>query len=115
MLLNLILNAMDAVADLTPDRRRVSVGVGRSDELRIELYVADAGEGITSDAIAKIFEPFFTTKATGMGMGLAISRSIVERHGGSISLTSESGSGARFSVMLPVDGALLDARADGPV
>ena len=104
VLLNLILNAMDAVADLTPDRRRVAVGVGRSDELRIELYVADAGEGIPSDAAARIFEPFFTTKAAGMGMGLAISRSIVERHGGSISLTSEFGSGARFSVMLPIDG-----------
>ena len=70
VLLNLILNAMDAVADLTPDRRRVAVGVGRSDELRIELYVADAGEGIPSDAAARIFEPFFTTKAAGMGWDL---------------------------------------------
>ena len=83
--------------------------------MKIELYVVDAGEGIPSDAIPKIFEPFFTTKATGMGMGLAISRSIVERHGGSISLTSESGSGCTLERELPIDGALLDGRADGPV
>jgi two-component system sensor kinase FixL len=104
VLLNLILNAMDAVADLTPDRRRVVVGVGRCDERTVELYVADAGEGVRPDALARIFEPFYTTKTAGMGMGLAISRAIVEQHGGQINARNEPGRGARFSVMLPIDG-----------
>ena len=103
VLLNLLLNAMDAVTDLTPDRRRVVVGAGRNGDGTIELYVADTGNGVPPDVAAQIFEPFFTTKPAGMGMGLAISRSIVERHGGSISLSNEPGRGARFSVVLPID------------
>lgn len=104
VLLNLILNAMDAVAGLAPDRRRVVVGAGSRDERTVEMYVEDAGEGIGADALARIFEPFYTTKTTGMGMGLAISRTIVELHGGQIHVRNDPGRGARFSVMLPVDG-----------
>lgn len=102
VLLNLILNAMDAVGDLTPERRRLVVGIGKRDERTIELYVADSGNGVSPDAVGQIFEPFFTTKTAGMGMGLAISRAIVERHGGQINLRNEPGRGARFSVCLPV-------------
>ena len=101
VLLNLLLNAMDAVEDLTPDRRRVVVGAGKNGDGTIELYVADAGNGVPPDAAAQVFEPFFTTKPAGMGMGLAISRSIVESHGGRISVNNEPGQGARFSVVLP--------------
>ena len=103
VLLNLLLNAMDAVADLTPDRRRVVVGAGKNGVGTIELYVADAGNGVPPDAAAQVFDPFFTTKPAGMGMGLAVSRSIVERHGGRIVLRNEPGWGARFSVELPID------------
>ena len=103
VLLNLLLNAMDAVTDLTPDRRRVVVGAAKNGAGTIELYVADAGHGVVPDAAARVFEPFFTTKPTGMGMGLAVSRSIVERHGGRIVLKNEPGWGARFSVELPIE------------
>ena len=103
VLLNLILNAMDAVAHLTPERRRVTVGAARNGHQTVELYVADAGEGIPPDAVNQVFEPFFTTKPAGMGMGLAITRSIVERHGGRISLSNATGQGARFNVTLPID------------
>jgi two-component system, LuxR family, sensor kinase FixL len=104
VLLNLILNAMDAVAGQVTQRRRVTVGVGRPSHEAIELYVADAGDGVPPETAARIFEPFYTTKATGMGMGLAISRAIVESHGGRISLSNERGGGARFSVLLPIVG-----------
>lgn len=103
VLLNLILNGMDAVENMAPDRRRVIVGAGKSDERTIELFVADAGDGVSPDAVAQVFDPFYTTKPAGMGMGLAISRAIIERHGGRISLNNEPGRGARFSVMLPID------------
>ena len=103
VLLNLILNAMDAVANLAPDRRRVVVGAARNGERTIELYVADAGDGIAPGAVNQVFEPFYTTKPAGMGMGLAITRSIVERHGGRISLSNATGQGARFNVTLPID------------
>ena len=102
VLLNLILNAIDAVADLSAERRHVVVGVRKNDERKIELYVADAGNGVRPDAVARIFEPFYTTKATGMGMGLAISRVIVDLHGGRIQVRNEPGGGARFSVSLPI-------------
>lgn len=103
VLLNLILNGMDAVENMAPDRRRVIVGAGKSDERTIELFVADAGDGVPPDAVAQVFDPFYTTKPAGMGMGLAISRAIIERHGGRISLNNEPGRGARFSVILPID------------
>jgi two-component system sensor kinase FixL len=104
VLLNLVINAMDAVSDLTPERRRVIVGAGRGNDGTLELHVTDFGGGVRPEAMSRIFEPFFTTKDAGMGMGLAISRALVETHGGRISVRNEPGGGARFTVTLPVAG-----------
>ncbi|NIV40213.1 MAG: hypothetical protein GWN58_65665 [Anaerolineae bacterium] len=67
-------------------------------------YFRDVGPGISSEEIANLFEPFYTTKSDGTGLGLAISYGIVERHGGSIEIASQSGPGATFIVKLPVQG-----------
>jgi len=62
----------------------------------------DTGPGLTSEQIAHLFEPFYTTKSTGTGLGLAISYGIIERHGGTIEVSSQPGQGATFVVELPV-------------
>jgi signal transduction histidine kinase len=67
---------------------------------QLELSVRDAGEGIPEAHLSQLFEPFFTTKAEGLGMGLSITRSILELHGGSIS-ADNAGGGARFRCVLP--------------
>ena len=67
-----------------------------------ELTVSDSGPGIQSESLNQIFEPFFTTKNRGMGMGLAIVRTIIEAHGGQIRAENQAGGGAIFSVTLPV-------------
>jgi C4-dicarboxylate-specific signal transduction histidine kinase len=79
VLINLIVNAMDAVADLPPERRRVSVRARRLGD-GVEIAVADCGTGVSAEAMENIFQPFFTTKANGIGMGLCVSRSIIEAH-----------------------------------
>jgi signal transduction histidine kinase len=68
----------------------------------IEVYVRDTGSGIKEEDREKIFEPLFTTKARGTGLGLAISNNIVEKHGGSIIVTSQQGKGTCFTVKLPL-------------
>lgn len=102
VLLNLFLNAMDAVSESPPDRWRVVVGARQRDARTVEIYVSDSGPGVPEDRIGKIFDPFFTTKASGMGMGLSVSRAIVESHGGQIDVRNETEGGATFSVTLPV-------------
>jgi signal transduction histidine kinase len=64
--------------------------------------VRDSGKGIEADTLPRIFDSFFTTKPGGMGMGLAISRSIVEAHGGRLFVSSNTGSGTAFEITLPV-------------
>ena len=100
VLLNLILNGMDALDRTSPDARRVSVSARRDDAGAVEISVADAGPGISDAAIARVFDPFYTTKPDGMGMGLAISRTIVEAHGGRI--WAENTGGAAFRFTLPI-------------
>lgn len=95
--LNLLLNAIQA----TPPAGVIRVSVAKDGGDRVKFEVQDTGPGIPPEQLDSVFEPFFTTRATGTGLGLPIARSIVERHGGSISLESSSGSGTRVTVNLP--------------
>jgi PAS domain S-box-containing protein len=101
VLLNLLLNAMDAVNECAPDLRRVTVSIQPAGTL-VEVTVSDTGHGIPPDKFARLFDPFFTTKANGMGMGLPISRRIMEAHFGSIRAENGSAGGATFHFTLPV-------------
>ena len=102
VLLNLIINAMDAV-NARPNREALGGVQARADgNDAIEVAVSDSGHGIRPEEIAHLFEPFFTTKANGMGMGLAISRTIVKAHGGRIWAESNAAHGATFRFTLCV-------------
>jgi len=102
VLLNLVLNALEAM-ERHGGRRVLSVGVGRDDGFA-SLWVADTGAGIPPGDRDKVFDPFFTTKAGGGGPGLSIVQNIVLRHGGHLTVESEPGAGATFTVHLPADG-----------
>jgi len=101
VLLNLIINALDAMETLPPAERRVVVST-RSDKGDVaEVIVRDFGTGLPKDRPDKVFDHFFSTKQKGMGMGLAIVRSIIEAHGGTISGENAPDRGARMVVRLP--------------
>jgi signal transduction histidine kinase len=101
-ILNLVFNAFDSVCDSDAPREvRLSAAQIAAD--RVRLSVRDRGKGIDPNAMPRVFEPFFTTKATGMGMGLAIVRSIIENHGGKIWAGQNPGSGATFELELPLE------------
>jgi len=101
VLLNLIINALDAVEQLPPEERRIIVST-RSDKGDVaEVSVRDFGVGLPKDRPDKVFDHFFSTKQKGMGMGLTIVRSIVEAHGGTITAENAPDRGARLVVRLP--------------
>jgi signal transduction histidine kinase len=101
ILLNLIMNALDASEGLKPSERRINIKT-RSDQGDVaEVTVRDFGVGLPQDRPDKIFDHFFSTKQKGMGMGLAIVRSIVEAHGGTIAAENAPDRGARIIVRLP--------------
>jgi two-component system, LuxR family, sensor kinase FixL len=102
VLLNLILNAMEAMAKQPPERRRLTVRTSRTHNGEVELSVADSGSGIQPENLPRLFEPFFTTKESGIGMGLSISRKIVEAHHGRIWAENHPAGGAVFHVTLPI-------------
>ncbi|WP_437489844.1 response regulator [Sorangium sp. So ce1014] len=102
VLLNLLVNALDAVSRRPPEARLVVVRARPADGGGVELSVADSGEGVLPADLERIFEPFFTSKAQGLGVGLAISRSIVEAHGGRLWAERGAGEGATFRCALPV-------------
>jgi PAS domain S-box-containing protein len=105
VLLNLILNAMDAVDDVAALKRKVTVRAERHGDTEIEVAVEDSGPGIAPERLGRLFEPFFTTKANGMGIGLAISRTIIEAHGGRIWAENNAREGATFRFTLPLAAA----------
>lgn len=101
VLLNLVLNALDAVSARPDGDRRIVVCVRDSDDQSVTIAVADTGHGIAPDVRPKLFQPFYTTKREGLGMGLSITRTIVEAHGGSIWAESNEAGGATFCLTWP--------------
>jgi signal transduction histidine kinase len=101
VILNLVLNAMDAAAAAYTSDRTVVV---RSEIIdgTVSVSVHDSGGGVAPDMLERVFEPFFTTKSSGMGMGLAIAKSIVEAHWGTINARNSAGRGAVFTFTLPL-------------
>jgi len=108
VLLNLIVNACDAMVDTPPPLRTLAVTtLARSGAVRIS--VSDSGTGITTQPIDAVFQPFVTSKRHGLGLGLAICRSIVDAHGGRMWAVNNRGGGATFHVLLPDATALAEA------
>jgi signal transduction histidine kinase len=102
VLLNLILNACDAMSGTHASRRQVGISTS-ADPRFVELLVTDCGPGIPDGQLERVFEPFVTFRAQGLGLGLAISRSIVTAHGGWIGAENNPDGGATFRCRLPVD------------
>jgi signal transduction histidine kinase len=100
VVMNLVMNAIDAMAGNPPERQSVTVRTARNPDGWVEVSVIDSGHGVPPEALASVFDPFFTTKREGMGLGLSISRSIVQAHGGRIWVESNA-AGATFSFVLP--------------
>lgn len=100
VIVNLAVNALQAMANIPSSRRILTVGATLNGAGHVEIRVDDSGPGIASDHLDQLFNGFFTTKENGMGMGLAICRSIIQEHGGSIGAANLAG-GARFYFTLP--------------
>jgi len=101
VLLNLMVNACDAMVDNAPRERMLTVGVNEEGNT-VRISVADRGPGVAAGLIDAVFEPFVTSKPQGLGLGLAICRSIISAHGGRIWAANNPGRGATFSFVLPV-------------
>jgi C4-dicarboxylate-specific signal transduction histidine kinase len=102
VILNLLSNACDALKSVNPRDRRISIGVTERVPGRVRLSVADNGCGLADGNPEQIFKPFVTTKRSGLGLGLSISRSIVDAHGGRIWAEGNRDAGATFHVELTV-------------
>jgi PAS domain S-box-containing protein len=101
VLLNLILNGMDAMMNSPEGLRHLTIQTFRTGSATIGLSVSDSGHGIPRDLLPRIFESFFTTKKEGMGLGLSIAKSIIEKHNGRIRVDSNPFSGSVFRIELP--------------
>jgi len=99
VLLNLMRNAIEAMEDC--EKRELVVSTAMAPDDMVEIRVADTGSGISPEIGAQLFQPFVTSKRQGMGVGLSISRTIVESHGGSIAPRPNPGGGTVFSFTLP--------------
>ena len=115
VVVNLISNAMHALEARTALDRRLGLTLLAVDGDQLEIVVCDSGTGISPDRLPRIFEPFFSTKADGLGMGLAITRSIVEAHGGDITVQTEAGSGTTFRVRIPAIPGTVARRTSGSI
>lgn len=102
VVLNLVVNAVEAMSEREPGQRHLQIASVCLGPEEIRASVRDSGAGISVQPIGRLFEPFFTTKASGMGMGLAISQSILEAHGGNLEAVNNPDRGATFELTLPI-------------
>ena len=119
MLINLILNAIQASVEqgtilvsirnkpgfcpkcFINEKRVCANGDPRTDSNFVELCICDNGHGVPDEAMPKLFDPFFSTKQNGTGLGLSIASRIIDKHGGTIHVYSETGKGTAFKIYLP--------------
>ena len=104
VLLNLIINAIEAMSGAGDGPRELLVRSGTDESRRVLVAVRDSGPGLDPQSLEPLFDAFYTTKPHGLGMGLAISRSIIEAHGGRLWATANEGRGATFKFTLPTGG-----------
>ena len=102
VMMNLLTNAMDAMDDVPVEKRILTVATGIKDDRYIVVSISDAGQGIAPDRLKAVFIPFNSTKAKGLGLGLAISQSIITSHGGWITAENNPNGGATFTLILPI-------------
>jgi len=109
VLLNLLLNGFDAVRQLPSDKRKIQVRASRHGDGYNVISVRDSGHGLSQEVITKIFDRFYSTKREGLGLGLAICRSIVMAHGGTLWAENNPDGGATFHFTLPLETGSEDA------
>jgi signal transduction histidine kinase len=102
VLLNLVMNACDAMNGNAPADRQIVVSTELSDGAGVRFSVSDSGPGVAAGELEKVFEPFFTSKAHGLGLGLAVCRSIITAHEGKLWAANNPERGATFHFTLPV-------------
>ncbi|MBK9349134.1 MAG: GHKL domain-containing protein [Sulfuritalea sp.] len=114
VIVNLVRNAIEAMTEVVPSRREIVIQTRLFESDSVEVEVADTGPGIEGGLIDQVFDQFFTTKPEGVGMGLAISRSIIESHGGKIRAESSRDGGAilRFTLKISAQQSHRRERAD---
>ena len=105
VILNLIVNAIEAMSRVSDGPREILVSSGKYESNGVVVAVQDSGIGLAAESLEHLFDAFFTTKPQGMGMGLAISRSIIEAHGGRLWASRNIGPGATFQFTLPLPSA----------
>jgi C4-dicarboxylate-specific signal transduction histidine kinase len=101
VILNLVVNGIEAMTSVTDRQRILTLRTEAESKCQIRVSVQDSGVGLKEEVMRRLFEPFFTTRAKGMGMGLSISRSIIEAHGGRLWAESNGSGGAIFQFTLP--------------
>ena len=104
VMVNLLRNASEAMA--SSPKRELTITTAGSEDSGVEVAVADTGPGIPEEVASRLFKPFVTTKPSGMGIGLAISHSIIEAHGGRLRMTPNRGGGTVFHFQLPAAPAM---------
>jgi C4-dicarboxylate-specific signal transduction histidine kinase len=102
VMINLVMNGVEAMQSVTDRPRELVIRSRRDETRRLLVSVTDGGVGIAAEDAERLFDAFFSTKPSGMGMGLSISRSMVEGHGGRLSVSGNEGPGATFQFTLPV-------------
>ncbi|NEI03133.1 sensor histidine kinase [Rhizobium leguminosarum] len=103
VLINLITNAIQAMAATPEELRRILVSINPADGRGVRVNVRDSGPGLSADILEKLFKPFCTTKKTGLGMGLAICRGMLEARGGSLTASTQTEGGALFEMIVPME------------
>jgi signal transduction histidine kinase len=112
VVLNLVMNGLEAMSSVTDRERELVITSRTADQDQVEVTIRDSGIGLDPDQSARIFDAFYTTKPTGMGMGLSVSRSILQAHGGRLWATANDGPGATFHFTMPKEQE--EVHAEGP-